>query len=79
MSQQGFLSTHHSPGLQYTDTHRAKSQQKALKPGLVYNALIVFEMLLLLLLLLNLNTRAFTVPVVFILWGRFYQEVFAAD
>lgn len=43
----------------------------------MYNALIVFEMLLL-LLLLNLNTRAFTVPVFFILWGKFYQKVFAA-
>lgn len=30
MSQLGFLSTYHSPGLQYTDTLRANSQQKAL-------------------------------------------------
>lgn len=43
-------------------------------PDLVYNALIVFEMLLLLLLLLNLNTRGFLVLVSVIYGGGFGSE-----
>lgn len=70
-----FLSTYHTPGLQYTALTEQLVNKKHWMADVVYNALTGFEMLL---LLLNLNTRDFLVLASY-LWGRFCLQMVATD